>query len=296
MRSPATLVADGKLWSSLFQQRAAEYKALCIQAYNIARLRVDELFPLATTKPKAIVTDIDETFLDNSPYAVHRASQDQDYTIDTWIQWTAKGDADTLAGALSFFNYAAFINFEIFYVTNREEKEREGTLQNLEKFNFPFADNAHLILRQNTSSKELRRQQIARTHEIVLLLGDNLADFSSLFDKKSEKEREQHVQQPAAEFGKKFIVLPNANYGGWEEAIYNNSYNWTAAQKDSIIKRAINESLFSYLCPDILFFIAGKLKYLLLKTIFGYCHLPTIYHLWSHGSSLQFFSRLAVIS
>ncbi len=158
MRSPATLVADGKLWSSLFQQRAAEYKALCIQAYNIARLRVDELSPLATTKPKAIVTDIDETFLDNSPYAVHRASQDQDYTIDTWIQWTAKGDADPLAGALSFFNYAASINFEIFYVTNREEKEREGTLQNLEKFNFPFADNAHLILRQNTSSKELRRQ------------------------------------------------------------------------------------------------------------------------------------------
>lgn len=234
--SSSTLVADGKLWSSLFQQRAAEYRALCLQAYNIARVRVDELFPLPTTKPKAIVTDIDETFLDNSPYAVHRALQGLDYTMDTWMQWTAKGNADTLTGALSFFNYAASKNFEIFYITNREEKERDGTLQNLKKFNFPFADNSHLILRQNTSSKELRRQQVSTTHEIVLLLGDNLADFSSLFDKKSETERGQYVQQLAAEFGKKFIVLPNANYGGWEEAIYNNSYNWTAAQKDSLIR------------------------------------------------------------
>jgi 5'-nucleotidase (lipoprotein e(P4) family) len=223
-------------WSSLFQQRAAEYRALCLQAYNIARFRVDELYPLTTTKPKAIITDIDETFLDNSPYAVHQALQGKDYTTDTWRQWTGKGVADTLTGALSFFNYAASKNVEIFYITNREEKEREGTLQNLKKFNFPYADSVHLILRQNTSSKESRRQQVSTTHEIVLLLGDNLGDFSSLFDKKSETEREQNVQQLAAEFGKKFIVLPNANYGGWEEAIYNNSYNWTAAQKDSLIR------------------------------------------------------------
>jgi predicted secreted acid phosphatase len=31
-------------------------------------------------------------------------------------------------------------------------------------------------------------------------------------------------------------VLPNANYGGWEEAVYGNTYNLTPAQKDSAIK------------------------------------------------------------
>ncbi|HEY6506272.1 MAG TPA: hypothetical protein VIZ28_19985, partial [Chitinophagaceae bacterium] len=59
----SSLVPDGKLWSSLFQQRAAEYKALCIQAYNIAHLRLEEALKIPSAKPKAIITDIDETFL-----------------------------------------------------------------------------------------------------------------------------------------------------------------------------------------------------------------------------------------
>jgi 5'-nucleotidase (lipoprotein e(P4) family) len=234
-----TLVPDGKLWSSLFQQRAAEYKALCLQAFNLASLRVEEISKQNSPRPKAIITDIDETFLDNSPYAVDQAIRGKDYEATSWYEWTAKGIADTLTGAHRFFTFAASKNIEIFYITNREETERAGTLKNLQHFNFPFADNAHLILRQSVSSKEPRRQQVANTHDIVLLLGDNLADFSDLFDKKTEKEREQNVQLLRNEFGKKFIVLPNANYGGWEDAVYQNARHWTAAQKDSIIKAVL---------------------------------------------------------
>ena len=233
---PGQLVLDGKLWSSAFQQRAAEYKALCLQAFNIARLRVDEALREPTAKPKVIITDIDETFLDNSPYAVHQALAGKDYDAASWLEWTSKGHADTLWGSFSFFNYAASKNIEIFYVTNRDEKDRTGTLNNLLHFHFPFADNDHLIVRQTSSSKEERRQTIAATHDIILLLGDNLADFSDLFDKKNEEERNKNVQALADEFGKKFIVLPNFNYGGWEDAIYLNSRNWTPAQKDSLIK------------------------------------------------------------
>jgi 5'-nucleotidase (lipoprotein e(P4) family) len=235
----STLVPDGKLWSSLFQQRAAEYKALCLQAFLLASLRVEEISKQNSSKPKAIITDIDETFLDNSPYAVHRAMQGKDYDQTSWYEWTAKGIADTLTGAHRFFTFAASKNIEIFYITNREESERAGTLKNLQQFNFPFADNQHLILRQSISSKETRRQLVANTHDVVLLLGDNLADFSDLFDKKTEKERAQNVQLLRNEFGKKFIVLPNANYGGWEDAVYQNARHWTAAQKDSIIKAVL---------------------------------------------------------
>lgn len=233
---PAQLVADGKLWSSLFQQRAGEYKALCLQAFNIARLRVDESLLQPSTKPRAIITDIDETFLDNSPYAVHQAMQGKDYEPASWYEWTGKGIADTIPGGFSFFNYAASKNITIFYITNREEKERTGTLHNLRLYHFPFADEQHLVTRQTVSSKEERRRQVAANYDIIMLLGDNLADFSSLFDKKTEAERASNVQQVAAEFGKKFIVVPNANYGGWEDAVYDNSHNWTPAQKDSIIK------------------------------------------------------------
>lgn len=237
--SSSHLVADGKLWSSLFQQRAAEYQALCLQAFNIARLRTDQALQQPSAKPKAIITDIDETFLDNSPYAVHQALAGKDYEAASWYEWTAKGISDTLTGGLAFFSYAASKGIEIFYVTNREEPDRAGTLANLQRFRFPFADNQHLVLRKDVSTKEPRRQEIAHNYEIILLLGDNLADFSPLFDKKTEAERAQNVQSLATEFGKKFIVLPNANYGGWEDAIYLNKRDWSPAQKDSLIKAAL---------------------------------------------------------
>jgi 5'-nucleotidase (lipoprotein e(P4) family) len=235
--SAYNIVIDGKLWSSLFEQKAAEYRALCLQAYNIARLRLDEALLQPSSKPIAIITDIDETFLDNSPFSVHQALQGKDYEVAAWAEWTAKAMADTLTGALSFYNYAASRNVEIFYITNRRESEKDGTLQNLRRFHFPLADEQHLILRKDVSSKESRRQQVAATHEIVLFLGDNLADFSSLFDgPKTTAERAAGVQQLSLEFGKRFIVLPNTNYGGWEDAIYGNNFSLTPQQKDSAIK------------------------------------------------------------
>lgn len=230
------LVLDGKLWSSLFQQRAAEYRALCLQAYNIARLRLDEELKNSPGKPRAVITDIDETFLDNSPYAVHQALKGKDYEQASWYEWTGRADADTLAGALSFFNYAASRNVEVFYITNRDGNEKAATLANLQRFHFPFADDQHLLVKTTTSGKEERRLAVAHTREIILLLGDNLSDFSALFDKKSETERDQAVLQFAAEFGNRFIILPNANYGGWEDAVYDNSHGWSPAQKDSLIK------------------------------------------------------------
>lgn len=235
--APGQLVIDGKLWSSIFQQRAAEYKALCIQAFNIARLRVDEaLSRQSQGKKPAIITDIDETFLDNSPNSVHQALLGKDYEQAAWTEWTSKGIADTLCGALGFFSYAASKNIEIFYITNRDQSDKAGTLANLQRFRFPYADNEHLVVRGASSSKEERRQQVAATYDIILLLGDNLADFSALFDKKTEAERDLNVQQSADLFGKRFIVLPNFNYGGWEDAIYENRRDWTPAQKDSLLR------------------------------------------------------------
>lgn len=232
------LVPDGKLFNAVFQQQAAEYKALCFQAYNIATLQLNAILKDTTIRmPKAIVTDIDETILDNSKYAVHQGLMGKDYDKSTWIEWTELSEADTLAGALSFFRYAASNNVEVFYITNRSEAEREGTLRNMRKFEFPYADDTHLLTLRNNSSKEDRRSRVSENHQIVLYIGDNLADFSSLFDKKPVNERSEITQKLAAEFGVKFIVLPNSGYGDWEGALYNYKYgNYTILQRDSIIK------------------------------------------------------------
>ncbi len=233
-----TVVNNGKVWALLWQQQAAEYKALCFQAYNVARLRVDEALKQPAAKPYAIVTDIDETLLDNSPYDAKRAKNNQDFTNQTWKAWTAKGIADTVPGAPAFFKYAASKGVEVFYITNRDEDERAGTLKNLQLYSLPNADNAHLVLKTgSSSSKESRRQQVLSTHTIILLCGDNFSDFDALYDNKPTLQgRAEVTQKLKQEFGSRYIVLPNPSYGDFEAAWYNFNYKLTQAQKDSIIK------------------------------------------------------------
>jgi len=230
-----SIVNGGKVWASLYQQRAAEYKALCFQAYNIARLRLDEALKHKSKKSLAVITDVDETVLDNSPYDAARAVKDKDYEPAGWKAWTAKGIADTVPGAPSFFKYAASRGITIFYVTNRDEREKAATLANLVKYQLPNTDDSHLLMRQGISSKEERRQNIMANYDVLLLIGDNLADFSNLFDKKPQQERENNTMQSALMFGDRFIILPNPNYGDWEPAFYKKS-GLGLQQKDSVIR------------------------------------------------------------
>lgn len=240
-----TITADGRITANLWMQRAAEYKALCYQAYNLAHLRLELAVAQSSAKPKAIVTDIDETVLDNSPHDMTEALDGKDFDLKTWKTWTAKAAADTICGAGSFLKYAAAKGVEVFYITNRDEDERAGTLKNLQKFNLPNADSEHLLLKQGVSSKEIRRKQVLQNHEIILFLGDNLSDFSALFDKKQYDERLRNTQQNAAEFGKRFIVLPNVAYGDWEGALYRYNYQLKPAQRDSVLKKwAIKEASY----------------------------------------------------
>ncbi|WP_291950914.1 5'-nucleotidase, lipoprotein e(P4) family [Chitinophaga sp.] len=231
-----TLTPQGAAWAALWQQQSGEYKALCLQAYQLAAWRLDQYLATKGDKPLAVVTDIDETVLDNSPYSVHQALNHKGYDEKTWLEWTAKAAADTVPGAPTFFKYAASKGVQVFYITNRLESERAVTLANLRKHNFPYADDQHLLLKTTTSGKEPRRQQVLQQYDIVLLFGDNLSDFSNIFDKKPYEERNAAALKAAPNFGSKYIVLPNPMYGDWEGALYNFQYKLTEQQKDSIMK------------------------------------------------------------
>jgi 5'-nucleotidase (lipoprotein e(P4) family) len=236
-QSNTSLINDGKTWALLYQQRAAEYKALCFQAYNLAKMRLDMAIAKHGKKPYAVVTDIDETLLDNSPYDAARSVKNLDFDNKTWKQWTAKGIADTVPGAAAFFKYAAKKGVTVFYITNRDEDERTGTLKNLKLYNLPNADDLHLLLKQTTSSKEARRLQVIRSYQIILLCGDNLSDFDALYDNHpSEEKRMAATEKLAKQFGNRYIVIPNAGYGDFEGAFFNFNYKLTTAQKDSIIR------------------------------------------------------------
>jgi 5'-nucleotidase (lipoprotein e(P4) family) len=203
-------------------------------------LRIDEGVKKPGSKPYAVVTDIDETLLDNSPYDASRGIRNLDYDAKTWKQWTAKAQCDTVPGAPSFFKYAASKGVEVYYITNRDEDERAATLKNLQLYGLPNADNNHLLLRQTSSSKESRRIDVLKTHEIVLLCGDNLPDFDALYDNHpSEDNRRVATDKLIKEFGSRYIVIPNPSYGDFEGALFKFNNKLTPAQKDSIIRSVI---------------------------------------------------------
>lgn len=239
-QGPDNMISSGKLYTAVWMQQSAEYKALCLQAFQLADLRLTNILTYQKpARPLAIITDIDETFLDNSPYAIHQSKQGKDFEASSWDEWVEKAAADTLPGALDFFQKAARQGVAIFYVTNRNEAGKNATLKNLQKFNFPNADAAHLMTMGETSSKQGRRNKIAENYTIALLLGDNLADFSALFDHHPKPaDRSSAVMALKEQFGKKFIVLPNPNYGDWENALYNYNHNLSPAAKDSIFRKA----------------------------------------------------------
>ena len=90
------------------------------------------------------------------------------------------------------------------------------------------------MLRGETSSKKIRRENVATSHLIIMLIGDNLNDFSEVFEKKKMEERFKLTDDLQKEFGQKFIVLPNAMYGEWEGTLYNYDYGQSDLQKSEL--------------------------------------------------------------
>jgi 5'-nucleotidase (lipoprotein e(P4) family) len=214
----------------LYMQKAAEYRALAYQAFNIARLRLDQdldrknikKLPKAERKmPRAIVVDIDETVLDNSPAQALGIKTNTPYNSKDWYVWSNMRKAKAVPGALEFLNYAVGKGVKVFYISNRDEKnEKQATLDNLKSLGFQGVSADNLLLRTAESGKDARRAVVTAKYRIVMLVGDNLDDFTSAFERKSVADRFAEVDKVRDQWGKNFIVLPNAMYGSWENAIY----------------------------------------------------------------------------
>ncbi len=225
----------------LWTQKSAESHALRLQAFELARLQLDAALALKRpdARPPALVVDIDETVLDNSPYQAYIIVNDTAYP-DSWKEWCEARSARALPGAHEFLNWAAGRGVDVYYISNRKLNVLEATIDNLIAAGFPDADRQHVLLRDKDSGKEPRRQQVLASHDILLFMGDNLSDFSDLFDKKSCAERNNAVSQLAGEWGKRFIMLPNPMYGDWEAATYDHNWSRSAEEKEALRKAALN--------------------------------------------------------
>ena len=230
---------SARLLSVLYNETSGEYTAICLQTFNIAKLLVDRnLQTVSKDKPAAVIVDVDETILNNSPYEAQMILDRKSYPY-LWEKWCKDSSAKPLEGAVEFFKYAESKGVEVFYVTNRKKNLKNATLENLKKFGFPYADKKHLYLRIKDNSKEGRRQEIMKNYNIILLMGDNLADFSNIFENQSVARRNEEVRKLKESWGSKFLVLPNPMYGDWENAIYDYHYHLKNKEKINTLLREL---------------------------------------------------------
>lgn len=217
----------------VWYQTAGEFRALCYQAYTLAKLRLDnDLLTRKSTKKRAVVVDIDETVLDNSPHAARLIKENASYPV-LWNEWVDAAQAAAIPGAVEFLTYAVSKGVDVFYISNRRLDQVDATMKNLATAGFPQATAGHMLFKDKESGKESRRQKVANTHDIVVLMGDNLNDFSNAFEAKNIEDRFAEVDRLREEFGNKYIVLPNPIYGDWEAAIYGYNYRIPDEEKDA---------------------------------------------------------------
>jgi len=235
------LIQKSMIMSTLWQTTSAEYRALAYQAYNIARLRLDEDLKIKRTKKRAIIVDADETVLNNTAFEIRTIVDGAQYYED-FDNWVKSAEGKVIPGSVDFLNYAFENGCDIYYISNRKLSHIEGTLKNLKTLGFPQAEESHILLKDDTSNKGIRRDQVAEDHFIVMLIGDNLIDFEDIFRHKNIEERYSSVDNIRDEFGKRFIILPNPMYGEWEKTLYGGTRQISENEKENKLWEHLNSN------------------------------------------------------
>jgi acid phosphatase len=240
--APALRDTHENLHGVLWMQTAAEYRAITRGLYRLAAVQLDRALEdlrwtaipeqagradLPVLKP-AVILDIDETVLDNSPEEGQRVRERVAYAPDLFQLWAARSEAGTVPGAADFLKYAAARDVEIFLVTNREPDWRDETIENLRKDGFPIAEDHVLCLGEHgrpddPGDKAGRRQFVAANHRVLLLVGDDLGDFVSIAQAGKRLDREARsalVDAYSGYWEERWFVLPNPVYGSWERTFY----------------------------------------------------------------------------
>jgi len=218
------------LMAALWQQTASEYQALCYQAFNVARDRIHIDLMKEWPKPRAVIIDLDETVVFNSPYNASGVIVEQDYPRE-FYEWISSVKTTLIPGAKEFLQYIDKEGYTIFYVTNRRDESTDITLQQIVNLGVPQADSEHLLMRGTDHTKQGRRDRVNEDYVVILYIGDNCVDFMGEFYGRSIEHRKEIVTQHRDKWGRRFIILPNPMHGSWKKALYYEKGNLTDAEK-----------------------------------------------------------------
>jgi 5'-nucleotidase (lipoprotein e(P4) family) len=226
--------------ATLWVQTAAEHHVLCQMIFDAATKALDGALSDTSwtaaaeqtmgfeSLPPAIIVDIDETILDNSPFAGQLVVERVPFDMKIWSDWVARSAATALPGALEFLRHAESRGVTVFYVTNRSADQEVATRANLVKLGIRLSDVVDTVLMAREkpewgSDKSSRRALVAASYRVLLMIGDDLGDFLT-GARDTPENRIALADQHRGYWGTRWFVLPNPMNGSWETALYGNQF------------------------------------------------------------------------
>ncbi len=223
---------------------SAEAAALSIQAYHAFRDHVLETvrqrpaqgvvlaegstltapkFAPCGSKPPAVVLDVDETALLNLGYEYDEALKGRTFDPGIWDRWEKTG-VDKVApvpGAVTALRAIRDAGVTVIFNTNRNTANAAQAEAALVGAGLGPARHRETLFLQGdagtSSAKDSRRALIAERYCVVAMAGDQLGDFSDLFNARTlavpDRRRAAASAPFAALWGAGWFMLPNPVYG-----------------------------------------------------------------------------------
>lgn len=236
--TPVAPLSDQLVLSTLWFQNSSEANYIYRELYLRAEEKMTENLKKYKGSKPSVILDIDETVLNNSAYEARLIKQGADYNPESWDSWVKEANAPLLPGVLPFLRKAESLGVEVFYISNRSVEMLQPTMENLQKYELPFVDPEHVLLREDEPLKFNRREKVKSKSHVLLYVGDQLTDFSEDMDQMMMENNPSFNKVMRDSIAQYFVLLPNPMYGSFEQKVYNGQ-KLNDAQKSEARKQAL---------------------------------------------------------
>lgn len=212
-------------WHALLGYVAAKVKARPADSVVLAEgstLDAPKFLPCGD-KPFAAVFDVDETVMLNTGYEYHDAKTGKGFDAAAWDAWekTGEGAVGPVPGADHVLGALRTLGVTVIFNTNRSAANADATARAIRAAGLGEAVHGQTLYLSGDdamgSRKDGRRWTISGKYCVIAMGGDQLGDFSDLFNVAGQSvpaRRAATMQLPIAGlWGNGWFVMPNPVYG-----------------------------------------------------------------------------------
>ena len=229
-------------------KHSSDYKAITRQVYAVATRDLERFvndtswtaIPGQTDAehlPPAVILDVDETVINNVDFQLAFERPFSDRKLEMWDR---EHIAKPVPGVIEFIKAAQAADVAVFYLTNRpcekyEDEEaacpqKQTVIDGSRELGLDVEPEFVSLSYERpewTKEKLIRREHIAENYRIIMLFGDDFADFvacarSSFHPPCTEPatraSREEDVLKYEHYWGNGWYILPGPMHGSWATA------------------------------------------------------------------------------